>query len=875
MRADLICFVLMFFLLSVSVSAVDYYVDVNSIGGSCNDNNNGRSLDSPWCTITRANSLLQAGDTVYIRAGIYSTNDGGAIINPDNDGSSGNPITYTNYQNEEAILRSVTDESLDKGAQISRNYITIDGLKIDNIDQTRSKMQHFINSASNRHHIIIKNCVFRYLEEYWEGFVNGIKIGDGAQYWQILNNTISHVGREGYTDGGDCIKFQETDSVCSSRYNLIEGNTISYCSHSCINTQGKFNVIRNNNIQNRWEKGLDVIGSAGDVNPATDGAYNVFEGNMLHNCSSDYGNAHGVGLQVARSMRNIVRRNLFYENDASAFSFRGNSVRSGEENKFYNNVLYYNGWNCEGIGFQHAIRCSDEDDQEDIDGNVLKNNLLYDNRYNNIYHMNGLSSNADLIIANNWNFGVSDGNPRFVNQANDDFRLQTDSPCIDAGGWLTATRSAGSGTNIPVQDASYFMDGFGIVEGDLIQLQGQSQTARITNVDYSTNTITVNTPLTWTSGQGVSLSYSGSAPDIGAYEYEGTPTYECGDGNCDPGEDCSSCPQDCSCVSPEICCSGICSTPTCSQNSDCGSDPCKTYTCSNPGTCSSACSSQDKTSCVNDDGCCPSGCTDQNDNDCLPLGGPVAFWHFDEGSGDLAGDSSGNANQGTIQGAAWTTGLSGSALSFDGVNDYVSVPENDILDPSEITIDAWVRINSTPTINGNMVAKGANNGYRFLINTARAIWFGDRGNTNSVKTTRLVPLNEWTHITVVGSSSGLRIYINGELDASNSVPYGGPNTDNTLEIGAEPAFSGYFNGTIDEVRIYDRALTPGEIMDNYNELAEMARADIDKDGDVDIDDLIEISLDFGKTSGYDPDADTNSDGEVDIFDVVFVASRFS
>ncbi|NIO19920.1 MAG: LamG domain-containing protein, partial [Candidatus Aenigmarchaeota archaeon] len=74
------------------------------------------------------------------------------------------------------------------------------------------------------------------------------------------------------------------------------------------------------------------------------------------------------------------------------------------------------------------------------------------------------------------------------------------------------------------------------------------------------------------------------------------------------------------------------------------------------------------------------------------------------------------------------------------------------------------------------------------------------------------PLNEWTHITVVGSSSGLRIYINGELDASNSVPYGALNTADTLEIGAEPQFSGYFNGTIDEVRIYDRALSPQEIL---------------------------------------------------------------
>ena len=93
------------------------------------------------------------------------------------------------------------------------------------------------------------------------------------------------------------------------------------------------------------------------------------------------------------------------------------------------------------------------------------------------------------------------------------------SPAIDAGRFLTNTASSGSGTVITVDDAGYFFDGFDIVDGDSIQLEGQTQTARITNVNYATNTLTLATSLTWTSGQGVSLPYEGSAPDIGAYEY--------------------------------------------------------------------------------------------------------------------------------------------------------------------------------------------------------------------------------------------------------------------------------------------------------------------------------------------------------------------
>jgi hypothetical protein len=62
------------------------------------------------------------------------------------------------------------------------------------------------------------------------------------------------------------------------------------------------------------------------------------------------------------------------------------------------------------------------------------------------------------------------------------------------------------------------MDGWGIIEGDLIQL-ADGQRARITDVNYDTNTITVATVLSWTQEMGLGLAYEGSAPDLGAYEF--------------------------------------------------------------------------------------------------------------------------------------------------------------------------------------------------------------------------------------------------------------------------------------------------------------------------------------------------------------------
>jgi len=69
-----------------------------------------------------------------------------------------------------------------------------------------------------------------------------------------------------------------------------------------------------------------------------------------------------------------------------------------------------------------------------------------------------------------------------------------------------------------VADAGYFFDGYGIVEPDLIQLEGQTQAVAIATVDYATNTLTLAEPLSWSAGDGVSLPYGGARPDQGRYE---------------------------------------------------------------------------------------------------------------------------------------------------------------------------------------------------------------------------------------------------------------------------------------------------------------------------------------------------------------------
>ena len=112
--------------------------------------------------------------------------------------------------------------------------------------------------------------------------------------------------------------------------------------------------------------------------------------------------------------------------------------------------------------------------------------------------------------------------PLFIDPNNEDFNLESNSQLINAGTFLTNTISSGSGSIITVEDAGYFCDGYGITEGDLIQLEGEVETVRIIEVDYDNNIIIIDSSLVWVAGQGIGLPYNGSAPDMGAFEYDGT-----------------------------------------------------------------------------------------------------------------------------------------------------------------------------------------------------------------------------------------------------------------------------------------------------------------------------------------------------------------
>jgi hypothetical protein len=215
--------------------------------------------------------------------------------------------------------------------------------------------------------------------------------------------------------------------------------------------------------------------------------------------------------------------------------------------------------------------------------------------------------------------------------------------------------------------------------------------------------------------------------------------------------------------------------------------------------------------------------------------GLVGYWKFDEGSGTVAHDSSGNAISGTIYGALWTAGMSGNALHFDGANSYVEVPNSADLNPTAITLMAWVKFSGFPDFtihphnpNSHIVGKGTgpNNGYelrqdcgdtdeygppefRFCM-LENNVWY------SVVSTTKLVT-DEWYDVAATYDGSTMRLYVNGTLEDQETFNVAMLGNTNNLLIGAlnQPPNEYRINGTIDEVKIYNRALTSDEVYNDY------------------------------------------------------------
>jgi hypothetical protein len=212
-----------------------------------------------------------------------------------------------------------------------------------------------------------------------------------------------------------------------------------------------------------------------------------------------------------------------------------------------------------------------------------------------------------------------------------------------------------------------------------------------------------------------------------------------------------------------------------------------------------------------------------------PAAGLVTYWKFDEGAGAIAGDSSGNGNTGTLVNApAWTVGKLGQALLFDGLTNYVSVPSTAALNPYPLSVAFWMKTGATTGVRG-IVSKyvaGAVNGYQVFMNAGNLCAWYLRDGTNYVYDGSACSLstggyndNQWHYVVYVVDASGGKLYVDSLLKASlgwTGTP-GAPTTTQDLHIGhyAGLVGDGFFQGTLDDVRIYDPALSPSAVVALY------------------------------------------------------------
>ncbi|MBN1809909.1 MAG: FecR domain-containing protein [Planctomycetes bacterium] len=208
--------------------------------------------------------------------------------------------------------------------------------------------------------------------------------------------------------------------------------------------------------------------------------------------------------------------------------------------------------------------------------------------------------------------------------------------------------------------------------------------------------------------------------------------------------------------------------------------------------------------------------------------GLVGYWAFDEGSGLTAQDSAAPGNHGTINGAVWCKGIKGGALRFDGNGDYVAVGNpGELQITGAMTLVAWVNVRSFES-NGRIVCKQAEPGNRgWSLNVEDLEVFTIQIPLNKDKhvgaITPKMPTGKWTHLAgVYRPGRAISIFVNGQLagESAEEVPEVQYNSPLDVWIGGRPNGSCYFDGIIDEVRIYNRPLDQGEILALYSRALE-------------------------------------------------------
>ncbi len=206
---------------------------------------------------------------------------------------------------------------------------------------------------------------------------------------------------------------------------------------------------------------------------------------------------------------------------------------------------------------------------------------------------------------------------------------------------------------------------------------------------------------------------------------------------------------------------------------------------------------------------------------------PSLYFNFNEGGGIYAIDASGNGNAGTLHGVSRAeSGVCGRSVLFNGSDNYIEIPFSSRNHPTEgITVSGWFFTNSfEPQV---LISTYEDGGYRLGFDDGQDLWWslylGDTGEVSIPIQHESISLNEWHHIAGTYDGKTMKMYLDGtlrnQMNVTGAIQY---QYNNYVLLGADAGVYNqtdrncplYFRGRLDEIRIYDAALTYGQVMDD-------------------------------------------------------------
>lgn len=455
--------------------------------------------ERPWQTLERASQGLQPGDTLTIRPGTYT-----GTLTISGQSPADEPLTVRCEPRRSAVLAAGDEEHAIQIANAAN--VRIEGLVLRPHNYEGGWVR--IDQSS---HVTIDDCL--------------MERSSGPCPFRVTDASDLALTRSVLRE----YQGHNMTYISDSQRLVLEGNAFSRAGHALLlllpDRSNSDVVIRGNIFHPNYGRSV-LLDSVNNL---------LFEDNVI---TRSYDGGRSADSRIGfYATRGICRYNRFYDNWGTKLV----SVSPYRETLDFNTVRFYN--NVIADNSATGIRVWGE--KETVTRSLFLNNALTGNDpYGSKRQIRVGSGGADDVrfasnavngmvqigdelmtataadqISENDQFADNyEMEPEFEDPSRHLYAPAENSPLIDAGRVLTHAVGSGSGADVSVQDAAYFFDGFGIADqpGDTIVIGDTPAVVRA--ADIENNTLTLDREVQWADGDAVSLPYSGSAPDIGAYE---------------------------------------------------------------------------------------------------------------------------------------------------------------------------------------------------------------------------------------------------------------------------------------------------------------------------------------------------------------------